>query len=251
MGMRVFLTGAGGYLGGVLARFLAADPEVECITGLIRRRPPTPLPPQIRLVTMDMRSPDLAAAMAGHDVVIHTAFTVLWYASMPAAERDDVNLNGVRAVAGAACANGVRLFLQASSVAAYDVDRIAGQTGVTEDSPVGTGRSFFYYANGKALAERSLAGILGPTGIRLTLLRPGNIIGPCNRSTVPGFRAAAGNIVGRDPRIQFVHEDDVAAAFMLALHRDMPGAYNVVPDDFIRYRQMWEILGVKRVPTLP
>ena len=251
MGMRVFLTGASGYLGSVLARCLAADAAVEVVTGLHRADPPAPLPPRVRLVKMDMRSPDVEAAMAGHDVVVHTAFIVLWPAGMPAAERDDINLNGVRNIARAAAANHVRCFLQASSVAAYDPLLATGQTGLAEDTPICEGGSSFYYSNGKALAERSLTEILGPTGTRLTFLRISNIIGPYNRVTLQAYRAAAANFRGRDPRVQYIHEDDVTAAFMLALHHDMPGAYNVVPDDFTRLSEVWDVLGLENVRTVP
>ena len=251
MGARVFLTGASGYLGSLLANCLAADPAVEAVTGLHRADPPTPLPPRVRLVRMDMRSPDVEAAMAGHDVVVHTAFLVQWLASMPAAERDDINLNGVRNIARAAAANHVRFFLHASSISAYDPVLVAGQTDVAEDGPICNGDSFFYYSNGKGLAEQSLTEILGPTGAQLTFLRISNIIGPYNRVTLQGFRAPAANFRGRDPRIQYIHEDDVTAAFMLALHHDMPGAYNVVPDDFTRFREMWDIMGLENVRTVP
>lgn len=49
----------------------------------------------------------------------------------------------------------------------------------------------------------------------------------------------------------FVHEDDVAAAVELALHIDLPGAYNVVPDDWITASEAFRLLGVKRVPRVP
>jgi len=56
---------------------------------------------------------------------------------------------------------------------------------------------------------------------------------------------------GRNPRRQFIHEDDVAAAFILALFHDLPGAYNVVPDDCLRLNDVWKMVGVKFAPTLP
>ena len=59
------------------------------------------------------------------------------------------------------------------------------------------------------------------------------------------------NIPGRDPRTQYVHEDDVAAAFLQAVLADMPGAYNVAPDDFIRLSEAWQILGLDAVRTVP
>src|SRR5918911_1389437 len=105
--MQVFLTGVSGYLGGVLAEHLARVPEIESITGIDIIAPKTPLPSKVNFVQMDIRSPDLVQAMAGHDIVVHTAFVVLWLAKMPKAVRDDINLNSTRNVAQAALANNV------------------------------------------------------------------------------------------------------------------------------------------------
>src|SRR5689334_10924374 len=118
--MQVLLTGVSGYLGRVLAEHLAQVPEIESITGIDVIAPQTPLPAKVKFVQMDIRSPDLVAAMAGHEVIVHTAFVVLWRAKMPKAERDDINLNSTRNVAQAAVANNVQRFIHASSVAAYD-----------------------------------------------------------------------------------------------------------------------------------
>lgn len=79
--MRIFLTGASGYVGSLLAERLAQLPEVESITGIGLSLPKEPLPSMAKFLQMDMRSPDLAAVMAGHDVVVHTACVVLWPAA--------------------------------------------------------------------------------------------------------------------------------------------------------------------------
>jgi UDP-glucose 4-epimerase len=252
MGMRVFLTGASGYLGSVLTTHLANLPEVDGITGTYNSTTPKPpLSPKVSFVKLDMRSPDLARAMAGHDIVIHTAFIVLWWARMPAATRDDISINGTRNVANAAIGNRVQRFLYASSVAAYDPSLVTGKEGIDEECPVGKGVSPLYYFNNKAIADTMLIELLGSSGITLTRLRPTYIIGPHDRSTVKGLRESPVLIPGKDPRIQFVHEDDVASAFVQALTRDMPGAYNVVPDDFLRLREVYRLIGVRSAPTVP
>jgi UDP-glucose 4-epimerase len=249
--MRVFLTGVSGYFGGLLAETLARVPEVEGITGIDVAEPATDLPAKVDFVQMDIRSPEVEAAMAGHEVVVHTAFVVLWFAKMSAKVRDDINLNGVQNVAQAAAANEVQRFVHASSTAAYDLELLLGPSDTDENSPLGKGDSFSYYSNGKAMAERTLSEVLGPTGTVLTFLRPTWVVGPRNRATIDSMRETAVNIPGRDARNQYVHEDDVAAAFQQAVLADMPGAYNVVPDDFIRLSEVWQILGLESVRTVP
>jgi nucleoside-diphosphate-sugar epimerase len=251
MKMRVFLTGASGYLGSLLAERFAQMPEVENITGIALAKPATPLPAKMKFVRMDIRSPDLAAAMAGHEVVVHTACVVLWPAKMPVSERDEINLNGVRNVAQAALAHKALRFIHASSMAAYDPALVQGKTDVAEDFPLGKGDSPFYYWNAKAMAERSLTELFAGSSTMLSMFRPIYIIGPRNRPTVERYRENSIRFPGRDPRRQFIHEEDVAAAFVHALRSEMPGVFNVVPDDFIRLSDVWKIVGARSTPMVP
>ncbi len=249
--MRIFLTGASGYLGSLLARRMAELPEVEAITGIATTSPGNSLPPKTIFRQMDIRSPELESAIVGHDVVVHTACVVLWPARMSARQRDDINLNGVGNVARAAKAAGVRRFIHASSMAAYDPALGRGKSDVKEDFPLGKGDSPFYYWNAKAVAERTLVSSLANSGTLLTMFRPIYIIGPRNRANARSYRKNAVNISGHNPRRQFVHEEDVASAFLLALKQEMPGAFNVVPDDFMRMNEVWQLVGARRVPTVP
>jgi nucleoside-diphosphate-sugar epimerase len=251
MKMRVFLTGASGYLGSLLAERISQMPEVECVTGIASNVPTSPLPAKVKFVRMDIRSPGLAAAIAGHDVVVHTACIVLWSAKMSASERDDINLNGTRNVAQVALTHKVRRFVYASSMAVYDPVLVQGKTDVAEDFPLGKGHSPYYYWNAKALAERSLTELFAGSRTVLSMFRPIYIIGPRNRPTVQRYRENSIRFPGQDPRRQFIHEEDVAAAFVQAVRGDMPGAFNVVPDDFIHLSDVWKIVGARSTPTVP
>ena len=159
--MRVFLTGASGYLGSLLIERLAALPEIESITGIASSKPGAAWPSKAKFIRMDIRSPDLTAAMAGHDVIVHTACIVLWPAKMPEKERDDINFNGTRSVAQAALANKVRRFVHASSMAVYDPILARGKTDVTEDFPLGAGDSPYYYWNAKSRSRKNSHGSFG------------------------------------------------------------------------------------------
>jgi len=250
--MRVFLTGSTGYLGETLAEHFSHVPEIDSITGIDLVPPKKPLPEKMRFIPMDVRSPEVSSAMKGHDVVVHTAFIVVWYAKMPASERDDINFKGTRNVAEAAVGNRVRRFVYSSSVAAYDVNMARGGSGGTEDFPLGKGDSSSYYANSKAAAERILTEIITPTGMTLTILRPTFIMGPRNTATIEGLRKLTFKPLGHgQARLQYVHEEDVARACTQAVLTDMPGAYNVVPDDHLPLSEVQNIVGVKSTTTLP
>jgi nucleoside-diphosphate-sugar epimerase len=248
--LRVFVTGASGYVGSLLLERLAQSPDVESITGIALTMPRSRLQAKVKFIQMDIRSDDLTKVMAGHDVVVHTACIVLWPASMPEKERDDINLNGVRIVGQAALANKVRRFVHASSMAAYDPVLVKGKTDVKEDFPLGKENSPYYYWNAKAGAERILTQVLGSSTV-LTFLRPIYIIGPRNQAVIASYRQNAVKFLGQNPRRQFVHEEDVAAAFVQAVHTDMPGAFNVASDDFMQLNDVWKTVGAKFVPTIP
>lgn len=250
--MRILLTGAAGYLGGVLARRLLAEEDVEILTGVDLASPSwMERDTRMRFLRLDVRDPALHSVVPGHDVVMHTAFVVLWRHAMPAATRDDINRNGTVNVARAARDAGVRRFVYASSDAAYDQAAIRGRTGVTEDFPLGSGDSPSFYCNAKAEAERRLRDLAEGCDMVLTCFRPGYIVGPGAVETAQALRKGAVGFCGHDPRVQYVHENDVADAFLLAARRDLPGAYNLDPDDFLRWSEAHALLGRRRLPRLP
>jgi nucleoside-diphosphate-sugar epimerase len=249
--MRVLVTGGTGYLGTVLLGALAARPEIERITAVSLSEPRRPLPAKVTFRKLDIRSPELATVVSGHQVVIHTAAVVLWPYRMPAEERDSINFEGTLQVAKAALEARVSKFIHASSMGAYDPHRIRDRTGVTEDFPLGSGTSSYYYWDAKAAQESLINEVFRATHVKVTHLRATYIMGPTNRGAALAYKNNAVNFPGANPRRQFIDERDVAEAFLLAVLQDMPGAYNVVPDDYMHLREIWSLAGATFVPTVP
>jgi UDP-glucose 4-epimerase len=138
-----------------------------------------------------------------------------------------------------------------SSDAAYYQSLLRGQTSVTEDFPLGKVDFSSYYCNAKAAIERMLTATVVPAGITLTMFRPGYIIGAHNTATIQSLRENAVTLLGHNPRSQYVHEEDVAAAFAQAVLTDVPGVHNLDPDDYLQLSEVQKIVGVKRAPTVP
>jgi UDP-glucose 4-epimerase len=87
----------------------------------------------------------------------------------------------------------------------------------------------------------------------VTKLRFANVLGP-NCETVFGRllrRPAVPEIAGFDPRLQFVHEDDVAGALAYATRHDVPGIYNVAGDGVLPWSEVASIVGKRRFPIPP
>jgi nucleoside-diphosphate-sugar epimerase len=58
-------------------------------------------------------------------------------------------------------------------------------------------------------------------------------------------------IDGKRPPLQFVHTDDVAAAFLAAVHGEaaLDGAFNVAPDDWLPFEEVAHLRGVRVAPV--
>jgi UDP-glucose 4-epimerase len=87
--------------------------------------------------------------------------------------------------------------------------------------------------------------------IGVTLLRFANVLGDdldtpfslaLRRQLVP-------EILGFDPRVQFVHSDDVVEALMYAATNDVPGIYNVAGDGNLPWSEVCRIVGKPRYPV--
>jgi UDP-glucose 4-epimerase len=61
----------------------------------------------------------------------------------------------------------------------------------------------------------------------------------------------APEILGFDPRVQFVHEDDVVGAVMYATNNDVPGVFNVAGDGNLPWSEVCTIVGRRRVALPP
>jgi nucleoside-diphosphate-sugar epimerase len=179
-------------------------------------------------VRADVRDPAMAAQLEGHDALVHLAYVVL---RGRASEREmfDTNVTGSHKLFHAARRAGLRRLVHLSSAAVY-----GGGVHVGEDAPLAP-LPDFVYARHKAHLERLLA-IEFPECVRL---RAHVILGP---HAQPLLRQLVGlpcylALAGPQPRLQCVHEDDVARAVLLALERDVRGPFNLAVEDSFTYRE--------------
>lgn len=222
MTLRVCVTGASSRLARVLLPRLCARSRVE-VVGIDVAAPVFAHPRYVHH-RCDIRDPVLPSLLKGCDALVHLAFVVL-RGRMGEAEMADVNLRGTRHVFEAAAAAGVPRWVHLSSAAVYGSGHDVG-----EDAPLAPLSGFLYAAH-KAAIEEWLATRF-PAAVRL---RPHAILGPhCQPLLRQLARAPVRLMVpGPGPRLQCVHEEDVAAAIELALTRDVSGPFNLAaPGDF-------------------
>jgi len=210
--MRAFVTGAGGFIGGRLVRWLRAHGwEVR---GLVRPgRDPEPLRAigaQPVVGTLD-DLPVLRQACEGCEVVFHVAAALGPDAVPPTVFR--VNVDGTENVLQAACAAGARRLVFTSSVAVYGE---AAPDGADEDTPPHPSGP---YGESKLEAERLCLRYMREQGIEVVLLRPCFVYGPGDRYFLPTavsiLRGGWFPVVdGGALPLDVVHVDDVVQAHL-------------------------------------
>ena len=232
MSMRtVAVTGVSGHVGQRLLRLLDADPGVERVVG-IDARDPRLRPAKLDFFRVDVASADLKPLLEGADALVHLAFVFA-----PAHDPEllgRVNVEATRRLLDAAGSVGVRHVVYTSSAMVYGA---WGDNPVplTEDAVLRPNPGFTYAAQ-KAEAERLVAEWRAEhPGATTAVLRPAAAPGAARDSWLARVwrGQAPARVRGATPPVQYLHEDDLAAAVGLAVLNGLDGAFNVAPDGWI------------------
>jgi nucleoside-diphosphate-sugar epimerase len=253
--MRVFLTGATGYIGGALARRLAvAGHEVRAVV-----RPasdPEPLRAEgVATFPGDITDrATLREGMSGADWVVHCAAELDFDA--PLARMREVNVQGSENVASLAFKLGVGRFLALSSIAARGGSPEGGPP-ATEDTPPFLPFPSRYGAT-KAGGEQAVREWV-KRGLRLNVVYPSLVYGP------PGKRSGTNALLrallkGRLPalvaarqRTSWIYLEDVVEGMVRVMERAMPGRDYLMTGEVATVRQVADrvaALGGVRPPRL-
>jgi len=257
--MRVVVLGATGNVGSSLTRLLAADPAVESIVGIARRRPELTLA-KTTWEEADVATTDLEQYFRDADAVVHLAWLL-----QPSHDLDalrQANVVGSSRVFDAAANAGVGALVYASSVGTYSPgpkDRL-----VDESWPVaGVPESF--YSQHKAEVERRLDAFEREhPQIRVVRLRPGLIFkrdaatgirrlfaGPLAPTSLLQSRFVPFLPLPTGLRFQTVHTDDVVEAYRLALLRDVRGPFNIAADPILDAESLASVFDARPVDVPP
>lgn len=175
-GVLVAITGASGFVGGVLTRsVLTAGHEVRCLD-----LSPNPALGDLDLDwrTVDVLDPDtLVGPLHGVEVVYHLAAVISVTGDKTGIVRR-VNVDGVRNVAEASLNAGVRRLVHCSSVHAFDLEVVDH---LTEDGPRVTDPKRPAYDLSKAAGETELRSVIS-RGLDAVIVNPTGIFGPHDHS---------------------------------------------------------------------
>ncbi len=89
--------------------------------------------------------------------------------------------------------------------------------------------------------------------VEVTILRCANVLGPDVDTAFTRMFGlpAIPMVLGFDPRIQFVHEDDVVHALEHCVFNETPGVYNVAADGVLALSEAASVIGKRTAPVLP
>ncbi len=211
--MRVFITGATGFVGRALIHALRQ--RGDRVTALLLPGESVKLPDDVAVVRGDITlSRSLRGLMDGHHSVVHLAGAVGYGQEWDVCQR--VNVDGTDNVATEARSAGITRFVHMSSVSVY-----GRRANIRLDENAALRKTGDPYGDTKIDAER-VARRRARDAFELVVVRPTVIYGPGDDKFLPklveNLRAGTARIIGRgDNTVDLVHVDDVAAFLVLML----------------------------------
>jgi dihydroflavonol-4-reductase len=253
--VKAFLTGGTGFVGGHVARALAArGAELRM---LVRKGSNLAglegLPGETHVG--ELAEPEsLRPALLGCDAVVHVAADYRLWVRDPASMYR-ANVQGTRELLRMARECGVRRFVYTSSVATmrFRADGVA----TNEDEPVGIGDMVGHYKRSKFLAEMEAVSA-AEGGQQVIILNPTTPIGPNDAKPTPSGRIFVDFLNGRFPAymdtgLNLVDVTEVARTHADALTMGVPGRRYILGGENLTLREilerMSEISGIP-APTV-
>jgi dihydroflavonol-4-reductase len=243
--MKVFLTGATGFVGSHVARALV-DQGAE-LRLLVRRSSRTDNIADLRaeLAMGDLCQPDsLRASMSGCDFVFHVAADYrIWVRDPEQMYR--ANVEGTRAIIRAAQQAGVRRVIYCSSVATMgftETDQI-----VDENTPVSLDDMVGHYKRSKFMAEQ-IALEAGRSGANVVVVNPTTPIGERDIKPTPTGRIIVDFLKRKFPAyvdtgLNLADVKEVARGHLLAMEKARPGERYILGGENLTLKQILDKLA--------
>lgn len=250
--MKIFLTGATGFVGHHVARALAA--QGADLRLLVRS---TSNLENIEGIAAETHVGDLAEpetirpALAGCDAVMHVAADYRLWIPDPAAMYK-VNVDGTRALLRMAQEAGVPRFVYTSSVATmgFRTDGIV----VNEDSPVSIENMVGHYKRSKFLAEQEALSA-AQRGQHVIVLNPTTPIGANDSKPTPTGRIIVDFLCGKFPAymdtgLNLVDVAEVARTHVAALTTGVPGRRYILGGENLTLKQILDkMAAITGIPS--
>ncbi|MGW4222887.1 NAD-dependent epimerase/dehydratase family protein [Streptomyces bauhiniae] len=258
MGKVVLVTGAARQLGGRFVRRVQRDPEVDRVIALDAVPPAHDLG-GAEFIQADIRQPTVARVLAetGADTVVHMDVTGTALGGGSRATVKETNVIGTMQLLGACQKSpSVKRLVVKSSTNVYGSaprdPAVFTETTPAKSLPSGG------FAKDAVEVEGYVRGFARRRpDVAVCVLRFANILGPTPDTPLASYFAlpVLPTVLGYDPRLQFVHEDDVIEVLRIASHEPRrgtlnSGTFNIAGDGVLLLSQCSRRLGRPTVPLL-
>ncbi len=242
---RVAITGIAGTLGKALARLLHTEAQIVGID----RRPYREKPKDVRHYQVDLRKRKAEDVFRHHRIEALIHLGIMHDPRMPFSEAHSFNVVGTQKVLELCVRHGVRKVVLLSSANVYG-PRPENSNFLTEETPL---MAADRYSDVRDLIELDMYAqsfMWKHPEVETVILRPVHIVGPTVRNAPSNYLRLERpvTVLGFDPMIQLIHEEDVCRALALALRPGIRGVYNVTGPGEVPLSYVLRELGRPAVP---
>ena len=242
----IVVTGVASYWGNRVATRLLENDDVHVIG--IDDEPPQDNVDGLDFIQADLRNPLLVDLFQEEQVetVIHLKFRESLTPNESAFEQ---NVMGTAKLLGACSEAGVARVILKSSLMVYGA-RPDNPMFLREDHPLNGSKKYGYVRDWIEMERYADSYREQNPDTTVTVLRFGHIVGPTADTPMTRFLREEESItlLGFDPMMQVIHEEDVVSALVHAAAGDYAGAFNVAPE---KGMPLWKTLGLATKLPIP
>ena len=253
---KILVIGAHTILGELLIDRLEAQPDISEFWVLDLHAPKRHKYKKMHFIKVDLVQPGADAHLAGifkelkAETVVHCALKN--NPSHQPGEAHELEVIGTINILSACKAADVRKFVFCSTTMVYGASP-KNPNYIAETAPLAT-HADSYFVRDKIEAEKQVALLFSESPqMKVTVLRFSLIVGPRSENYFTALlrRPFVPTLLGYDPLIQFVHENDAAEALAKASLQDFPGVFNIVGKGVIPLSYALREAGKINIPVLP
>lgn len=249
------ITGASSFLGMRLAKALAEDGTFPKRILALDIREPAFASERIEYHRVDLTQPTADSTLAetfrdqACDTVVHLAF--LDRPTKDQSYAHEVEVIGTMHVLNACAQTSVKKIVVASTTAVYGASP-KNPNYLTEDSPLGGNKNYRYIRDRIEVENLVRRFRDSHPDTAVTVLRFATILGPTVRNLATDYfrRFVVPTLMGYDPLVQFLHEDDAVHALLSTIRKDCSDSYNIVGRGVLPLSTVISLMGKINVPLV-
>ncbi|MBI4830843.1 MAG: NAD-dependent epimerase/dehydratase family protein [Candidatus Lindowbacteria bacterium] len=249
------IMGVSNFVGVRLAETLAEDKRFRKQVIALDSSKPAFSSERIKFLKIDLTQPTADSAIAdalrdsGCDTVVHLSF--FGQPTRDESYAHELEVIGTMHVLNACAQTGVKKIIIASTTSVYGASP-RNPNFLTEDHPLNGNKNYRYIRDRVEVENLARRFREAHPEITVTVLRFAMILGPTvqNLATQYFRRLFVPTLLGYDPLVQFLHEDDAVRAFRLAIDKNCSNAYNIVGKGVLPLSTVISLMGKFNLPLV-